>query len=235
MELDLTRLYFSFTVGVAAFFNPCGFVMLPSYVSYYLSAGGGEDHSLPIRLQRGLSLGGSVSAGFMIVFAVVGVLLSFIGSLIASYLPWVAVGIGGLLILFGAWMLFGKTVMLPWHPEAMVQKRMQEQNQQGLTFYFLYGISYAIASIGCTIPIFIIVVANAFSLSPLNGLIHFLAYALGMTLMMLGLSLIMAISKQPLMRFVAPVMKAMRWVTPLILMAAGGYLIYYQLVIGGLL
>lgn len=235
MELDLTRLYFSFTVGVAAFFNPCGFVMLPSYVSYYLSAGGGEDHSLFVRLHRGLSLGGSVSAGFMIVFAVVGVLLSFIGSLIASYLPWVAVGIGGLLILFGGWMFFGKSVMLPWHPEAMVQKQMQGQNQQGLTFYFLYGISYAIASIGCTIPIFIIVVANAFSLSPLNGLIHFLSYALGMTLMMLGLSVLMAISKQPLMRFVAPVMKIMRWVTPLILMAAGGYLIYYQLIIGGLL
>jgi len=235
MELDLTNLYFSFTAGIAAFFNPCGFVMLPSYVSFYLSKRNIEQAPFASRLYRGLSLGGSVSAGFMTVFMIVGILLSMVGSLIASYLPWIAVGIGGLLIVFGVWMLFGKSVALNWHPEAALQQQLQQQSSESLSFYFLYGISYAIASIGCTIPIFIIVIANAFSLSLLNGVVHFLAYGLGMTLMMLGLSLVMAISKQPLQRFMTPVMKAMRWITPIILMAAGVYLLYYQLIYSGLL
>ncbi len=235
MEFDLTNLYFSFSAGIAAFFNPCGFVMLPSYISYYLSTGDTKNAPFTSRLYRGFSLGSSVSAGFMLVFVAVGILLSLLGTLIASYLPWIAVGIGGLLVGFGIWMLFGKNVMLNWHPEKAIQKQLQAHASKGLSFYFLYGISYAIASIGCTIPIFIIVIANAFSLSLLNGVIHFLAYGLGMTLMMLALSLLMAITKQPLQGFVPPMMKAMRWITPLILIGAGAYLLYYQLIYSGLL
>ncbi len=33
-------LNFSFSAGMTAFFNPCGFAMLPAYVSYYLGQEG---------------------------------------------------------------------------------------------------------------------------------------------------------------------------------------------------
>ncbi|HEY5596091.1 MAG TPA: hypothetical protein VIL47_02375, partial [Candidatus Bipolaricaulota bacterium] len=71
--------------------------------------------------------------------------------------------------------------------------------------------------------------------SALNGAIHFLAYGLGMTLMVLALSLVMAFSKQAIRRYLPSVM---RWMQPLgawVLIGAGGYLIYYNLVYSGVL
>lgn len=78
-------------------------------------------------------------------------------------------------------------------------------------------------------------VAQAFAVSALNGVIHFVAYGLGMTLMMLALSLAMALSKQAVQRRL-PLL--MRWMQPLsawVLIGAGGYLVYYNLVYSGLL
>lgn len=234
MHVDLGLLAFSFSAGVAAFFNPCGFALLPSYVSFYLtSQPGSSGRWAPLR--RGAALGGAVSAGFLAVFAGVGVVLSWVGSLIARILPWASAAVGVTLIALGALMLAGRSPVLPWHPDRWVHARLQGRDRRSLGFYFLYGIAYALCSISCTIPIFIVVVAQAFALSALNGVIHFIAYGLGMTLMMLALSLVMAFSKHAIGRHLPSLM---RWVRPLgawILIGAGGYLVYYNLVYAGLL
>jgi len=235
MQLDLGLLTFSFSAGVAAFFNPCGFALLPSYVSYYL---GSEESGATANLGiiRGLMLGVTVSAGFLVVFSLIGVVLSLVGSLIARFLPWVAALIGVALVVLGLLMLLGRSITLPWHLDRVVQTRLiKHQKQQGLTFYFFYGMSYALASISCTIPIFIVVVAQAFSLSTLNGLINFSAYGLGMTAMMLVLSLAMSISKQAIKRYFQPVMRIMQPLSAIVLIGAGGYLVYYNLIYSGLL
>jgi len=234
MHVDLGLLTFSFSAGVAAFFNPCGFALLPSYASFYLASQDESSGAWAAAL-RGLALGGTVSAGFLTVFVGVGAVLSLIGSLIARVLPWASAGIGVTLVALGVFMLTGRSVALPWHLDRWVQTRLQRQDRRSGWFYFLYGIGYALCSISCTIPIFLVVVAQAFAVSALNGAIHFLAYGLGMTLMVLALSLVMAFSKQAIRRYLPSVM---RWMQPLgawVLIGAGGYLIYYNLVYSGVL
>lgn len=177
-----------------------------------------------------------MSLGFLLVFAALGVVLSLIGSVIARYLPWASALIGIGLIGLGAFMFWGGSVRLPLRLEALIQRPLQRQRAQGgLAFYVLYGMSYALCSISCTIPIFIVVVAQAFSLSVVNGAINFAAYGLGMALMMLILSVAMALSKQAIARFFDPVMRWMRPIGATVLVLAGIYLIYYNLVYSGIL
>jgi cytochrome c-type biogenesis protein len=269
------------SAGMVAFLNPCGFALLPSYISHYL---GGRAH---LRRERwweralqGLALGGAVSAGFFTVFLLLGIAVSLVGTALGAYFPWAAMLLGLGLMALGIFTLGGRELALPLSFQV-------HSSSQGLLFYYLYGISYAIASCGCTLPIFMIyVVRPIFTVGPLNGLLNFIAYALGMTLMMLLLSVSIAYSKGSLDRSLPlrqavigasiPVVivlvlmwsqpqlstswgaafsgtnriflslfalalpallffqirhweRATQWLNGLLLIAAGGYLIYYQI------
>lgn len=179
---------------MVAFFNPCGFALLPSYVTHYL---GSKPHTpSPERWwQRGLHglwLGTAVSAGFFTVFIALGSVISLVGTAAGAYFPWLAVLVGLGLIALGIFTVLGRefSLAVPF-----------KGRRQGVFFYYLYGIGYAIASCGCTLPIFMIyVVGPTLTVGPLHGLLNFLAYASGMTLMMLLLALTMAYSKGSLDR-----------------------------------
>jgi cytochrome c biogenesis protein CcdA len=221
VELDLVGLFYSF--------NPCGFIMLPSYVAYYLAAGEGEQPSMGSRIYRGSTVGAVVGLGFLVVFLVLGTVLSLLGAVLAQYIPWLGVVVSVVLLVLGISMLMGKTFYLSWRPDQLLAQVSQRQSRDSLGFYFFYGAMYALASVSCTIPLFLAVVVQAFSLSPLNGVVHFLAYGMGMLIMMMALSLTTAISKDAVTRLISPIMRWMPVVSGVVLVAAGAYLIYYFL------
>lgn len=283
MQIDLSIVGLALGAGVVAFFNPCGFALLPSYVAQYLGSG---SHLHAASLERwwerglhGLGLGVTVSAGFFTVFLALGIVISLVGTAIGSYFPWAAMLLGLGLIALGGWTLAGREFSLSLPFQARSGRR-------SVFFYYFYGIGYAIASCGCTLPIFMIyVVGPALTISPLAGILNFFAYASGMTLMMLLLSVSIAYSKGSLDRRLpwrhaligvsVPVLivlvlmwtspqiasswgaafsgtnrvfvsifavallallffqmrrweRASHWLNGLLLIAAGGYLIYYQ-------
>jgi len=98
--MNLEMMWIAFGAGVVTFFNPCGFALLPAYVSYYLS----ERNNPAVAGRRlksswkGLSLGLIVSAGFFTVFGALGLAFSLLGGsvmrLLGPNLPWVAATIG---------------------------------------------------------------------------------------------------------------------------------------------
>lgn len=292
--VDLGVIGLALGAGVVAFFNPCGFALLPSYVAYYLGSRTSSSPRLERwweRLGHGLALGGAVSAGFFTVFLALGLVISLVGTAISSYFPWVAVLLGLGVIVLGALMLAGRELVFSLPIPFLGGKG--EGSPRGYSFYYLYGIGYAIASCGCTLPIFMIyVVGPTLTVSPLAGVLNFIAYASGMTVMMLLLSVSMAYSKGSLDRRVpfrhafigvsVPIIlvlvmvwafphlasswgaafsganriflsvfalallallffqirrweRATHWLTGFLLLAAGGYLIYYQIFEYGLL
>ncbi len=237
MDIRLDLISWSFGAGIFAFLNPCGFAMLPAYVAHYLGREE-EGHRTPLRaFIRGLSLGGVVSAGFVTVFAALGGIVSLIGGAVGATLPWVGALIGLGLIGLGVSMLLGKAASLPVL-ERLGDKITQVRGNAGqrdLPFYYLYGITYALASTGCTLPVFMIVVGNAFSGGVLNGFVQFGAYTLGMALMMIALSVVMAFSKELIISFIPQLMRVMRWIGGLAVIAAGAYLVYYNLIYSGIL
>jgi cytochrome c-type biogenesis protein len=108
-------IFFAFSAGMVATLNPCGFALLPTLVSYYLGTSEREfqQASLVARLGRGLLLGLLVSAGFLTVFAVAGVVAALGSHVLYAVTPWATVVIGAVLVLLGGWLLLGHSVHVP--------------------------------------------------------------------------------------------------------------------------
>lgn len=201
MKIDYGLIGWALQSGVFAFLNPCGFAMLPSYVSQYLrSPATLENESTGwARGMHGLKLGLIVSVGFFTVFVIIGLAVAVISSAVGGYLPWVAAFVGLLLIAMGLRMLVGGELTVPftsWAGRFFSKK----ETKSSVGFYYLYGVGYAIASCGCTLSIFLAVVLQSLAAGLLIGIAGFLAYASGMALMMLLLSLGLAYSKGALDR-----------------------------------
>ena len=215
-------LAFAFSAGLVAAFNPCGFAMLPAYLSYFLGVEDAAGDDAGVGITRALRVGMLVTAGFVAVFGVVGVLVSNLSVTIEEYLPWVTIVIGLGLVVLGIAMLrgFELTVALP-----KLNKGGDTRTDRSM---FVFGVSYAIASLSCTLPIFLGVTATTFRNSNFaSGVSAFAAYALGMGLVLMVLTVAIALARQGL---VSSLRSAMRWVNPVsavLLLIAGAYVAYY--------
>jgi len=215
-------LAFAFSAGLVAAFNPCGFAMLPAYLSYFLGVEDAAGDDAGVGITRALRVGMLVTAGFVAVFGVVGVLVSNLSVTIEEYLPWVTIVIGLGLVVLGIAMLrgFELTVALP-----KLNKGGDTRTDRSM---FVFGVSYAVASLSCTLPIFLGVTATTFRNSNFaSGVSAFAAYALGMGLVLMVLTVAIALARQGL---VSSLRSAMRWVNPVsavLLLIAGAYVAYY--------
>src|SRR5690242_7346756 len=79
--------------GMVATVNPCGFAMLPAYLSYFLGTETDEPDA-QAGVLRALAVGGVVTLGFVAVFGVVGAAVVHLSVQIYEYLPWVTVIMG---------------------------------------------------------------------------------------------------------------------------------------------
>lgn len=251
--MNLEMMAIAFSAGVITFCNPCGFALLPAYVSYYLGQRNNPSEAQALVMHstetvsnawlksswRGLSLGLIVSAGFFTVFGALGLAFSLVGGsvmrLLGPNLPWVAASIGVLLILLGLFMLFS-SFSLSCSLDALAARLTgNPASRQGLLPYYLYGIGYAVGSVGCTLPIFLIWVVQPLLQGFVGGLLNFFAYASGMALMMILLSLAMSFSKGISGRYLRPLMRYVPKAAALVMIGAGVYLIYYNLLYGGVI
>ncbi len=217
--------------------NPCGFAMLPAYLAMYLGTGVGEYYRQPAltRGLRALWITAVMTAGFVTLFGVIGTVVSLGARLVISAMPWMGLLIGLALLLFGLWMLTGRSVSAGiFHRLA---ERIGDPRNVSTRGFFLFGVAFGAASLSCTLPIFLTVVGSAFATSGLlASLGQFISYGLGMGAVVLALTLGVALVKEGLlvqrMRGVMPFVRpASAW----LLVLAGGYIVYYWLIPGGLL
>ena len=96
--MDLT-LFFAFSAGSVAAFNPCGIAMFPAYIGFQLDQKISHD-SFSSLLYRGTMLGILMTLGFLLVFAIVSFVLILGGTFVASFLPLISVMIGFLIMIF---------------------------------------------------------------------------------------------------------------------------------------
>lgn len=211
----------AFGAGMIATVNPCGFAMLPAYLSYFL---GLEDQSADAQagVLRALAVAASVSAGFLAVFSVVGLLITQFSLSIEQHLPWVTIVIGIGLAGLGIAMLRGFTITVA------LPKLDKGTDSRQLGSMFLFGVSYAVASLSCTIPVFLAALSSTLSRSSfLSALAVFIAYALGMALVLGTLTLAIALARHSLVRRLRSVMPYVNRISGVLLILAGAYLAYY--------
>ena len=189
----LAPLGFAFGAGLAAAFNPCGFAMLPAYMGLYMGTGDEKETHPVMQIGRALLVGGAVTAGFVVLFGIAGVVIG-IGarSVVGDVLPWLGLAIGVLLAVVGAWVIGGGKLYTAIAQQAAA--RIGDPGQNNVPGYFLFGVSYGVASLSCTLPIFLAVVGTTFAVSSiLTSLGQFVLYALGMGLVIVALTLGMAL------------------------------------------
>lgn len=226
MALDPVLVGLSFSAGVLSFFSPCSVALLPAYLAWFMGLEGEEDRVPGPRegLVAGLRQGGAATLGILALFTAVGVLLVAAGSAVRPVLgpgvTWggvlVGVGLAGL----GGLMLLDRApaVSLP----------LRAPRTKSFPSVFAFGVVFAVGSVGCTLPLFLSVVANAFQAGgALAGLAIYLTYAAGMGGLMLVLSALLGVSKERTVHRLRALVPHVRTASAILLVAAGAYLVWY--------
>ena len=233
---SIVPLGFAFGAGMVAAFNPCGFALLPAYLSLHLRGSPAKVEGLdPVTgLLKAILISLLVTVGFVSLFGVVGIIVGAGGRFIIGAVPWVAVVMGIGLIGLGIWLLAGKKLYTSLGARAAA--KVGDPGQAGIGTFFLFGLTYALASLSCTLPIFLVVVASALAAGGiLSGLFQFLSYALGMGAVIVVLTLAVVAFKGVLLGVLQRGMVYVERASAVMLVMAGLYLLYYWLFIGGLI
>lgn len=172
--LDLAGISFAFTVGISTFFSPCSYSLLPVYMLYYL----GRSSSRHDAAQKGL-----VSAfGILSVFVILGLIAAYLGLLFSSIK--LAQYSGLLLVSMGLITLSG--IHLPMHFLTISPPRRTD-----LLGLYLFGAAYGLASVGCSLAMFLSVMAYALTIGSFpSGFMLILSYSLGIAIPMVLMSLL---------------------------------------------
>jgi cytochrome c biogenesis protein CcdA len=215
---------FAFTAGLLSTVNPCGFAMLPAYLSFFMGLDE-EDAPRRVVVGRALKIGLIMSAGFVAVFTVIGGAIQLGGEAfrgpLASSLSWIALVTGGGVVLLGVWMLLGNTL------KVRVPNFRTHSKSQGSGKIFAFGVSYALASLSCALPIFFGVITISFDGGFLAGIRNFVAYGVGMAGVVLVLTLAMALGKDAIVHRLRQASRVFNKVSGAILVLAGTFVVFY--------
>ncbi len=210
----------AFTAGMAATVNPCGFALLPAYLSAFV--GLDEDTNRSTAVVRGLKVSAVLTAGFVAVFGVFGLIISRVVSELQRYLPWATIVIGLGLVGLGIYLLTGRQLVLN------IPKLQRGGSDGTLLSMFLFGVSYAVASLSCTIGPFLAVTSTTFrNESYLSGVFVFVLYGLGMGLVVSVLTMAVALAKDGLVSRFRALLPKMNKIAGVLLVVAGLYVAYY--------
>ena len=209
----------AFVAGMVAAFNPCGFAMLPAYLTLVIDP---EGSSQVTAVGRALAATAAMALGFLAVFGSFGLLTVSVASTVQQYLPYVTLAIGAALVALGIWLLSGRELRAPnlaggrWVPSSR------------LGSMFGYGVGYAIASLSCTIGPFLAVTGSSLRQgSPAQGVLVYLAYAAGIALVVGVLAVAVALASSTLVDRMRAVLPYINRISGLILVVVGLYVGYY--------
>lgn len=210
----------AFGAGLVASVNPCGFALLPSVLFYYLGSGNTGKTGAG-RMADGLVAGLVLTAGFMVVFGIVGALFALGARAVVGVVPWVTVGMGAALMALGGWLIAGRhlVVRLPG---------LRASPEGGYRSLFLFGTAYAVGSLSCTLPVFLLVVGSGLAAGSAAGTVAvFLAYALGMAAVLMLLCLGTAGFREVLVRRIRRLFPHLNRMSGVLLLLGGAYVVYY--------
>ena len=231
----LAPLGFAFAAGMASAVNPCGFAMLPAYLGLYLGSNSkdSEQPHMVRRLGRALLVGGAVTGGSVLLFGIAGLVIGGGARTVVDISPWLGLSIGVLLAIAGAWMIGGGKLYTGFATRAA--SRMGNPGQIGIRGYFMFGLSYGTESLSCTLPIFLTVVGTSLAVSSIpSALGQLFLYGLGMGAVIMALTIGITLFQGAMVGALRKTLGFVQRVSPVLMLVAGSYIVFYWLTIGGL-
>ena len=212
---------YSFILGVLAAVNPCGFVLLPTYLMYFLGLETNRESTQTASLRRALTVSAAVSSGFIAIFLVVGIVTRLFTTVISDNAKYVGLIVGVVLTIMGVAMLAG------WKPTFM-RPSIPTERDSTVRAMFVYGIAYAVASIGCTIGLLTTVVLGSVGRHGfVSGVSSIVLYGLGMALFVTALTVTLATAQRGLLTFARNSLRYIDKVSAVFIALAGLYLTWY--------
>jgi cytochrome c-type biogenesis protein len=214
---------YAFTTGMLATVNPCGFAMLPAYLSFFLGVDGTATRtSSAARIRRAIAVSLAVSLGFLTVFTAVGAAVRAGGDVLIDWAEYITIPIGLALAALGV------ALMLGYHLPFTTPRLDRGGRDRTIPSMYVFGISYAIASIGCTLPLFIGAAITSFATKGVpSGILLVLTYGAGMALVLTTLTVTLALARGGLLAGLRQVLPYVDRVAGAFLVLAGLYLVYY--------
>jgi hypothetical protein len=124
--------------------------------------------------------------------------------------------------------VMGIAMLRGYEPIVRLPKLERGGKERSGQSMFVFGISYAIASISCALPLFTNAVAGTFRRENLaSSVAVFVAYSLGMTLVLLSLTVSMGMARQSLVHGLRRALPYVSRASGLLLIVAGAYLAHY--------
>ena len=224
-------------LGVLVYFSPCAFPILPGYISYYVGLGQREDElieagKLESRMPAHWILGGLAALGQLTFFAIIGVIVLGLGSIInlSGVLHYFALAVAILLVVLGAFMLTGGTAHLLGFVQKLVDKYSTTEMDERFTpkrNMYLWGIGYSAASIDCTaaavIPFiaYLALIGGAATWTGLAGLM------LSVSLLMIAVTTVVGLGQQQFINILRRSTGLIKAIGAWMMMMAGIALIFY--------
>lgn len=216
------NLSLAFITGMLAAVNPCGFILLPTYLLYFLGLTSAEAGVQRAPIGRALAVSTAVSTGFLSVFLLVGVVTEFFTGWIDANAKYATSVIGVVLVAVGIAMLCGYRLPIS------TPKLDAGGRDRTFSSMFVYGIAYAVASIGCTLPLFTL---NLFGAARREGffagVVNIVAYGAGMALLVTALTVTLAAANVGLLKLLRSGVQYVEMVAGAFVMLSGLYLLWY--------
>lgn len=213
--------------GSLATFNPCGFALLPAFVSLQMSDGSGEQARLR-RMSRGIEAGVAVGVGFLAIFMVAAIPIALGATALATYFSWAGLLVGLGLVVVAVMGLRGKHIGF-----SIPRRRSALLTGPG---FVAFGIGYGTASLGCTLPVLLALIGAATTSGSAIALVGtFAAYAIGTMITLVAISVAAAGARAGVVARMKRLIPHMHRITSAVLLVAGVYVTYYwgQILLNG--
>lgn len=212
---------YSFVLGVLAAVNPCGFVLLPTYLLFFLGTREEPNLGTSERLGRALKVSTGVSIGFLGVFFVIGVISRLFTQWIELNAKYAALAIGVVLVVGGVRMLTG------WTPK-FATPEIGGTSEKTFRATVVYGVAYAVASIGCTIGFLTTAIFGSIAINGfVSGVISILLYGIGMAMLVTALTVSLAFAKTGIVTVIKNRLGVIQRLAALLVTLTGLYLVLY--------
>ncbi|MBI4010292.1 MAG: cytochrome c biogenesis protein CcdA [Candidatus Aenigmarchaeota archaeon] len=198
--LSLSLFIVAIVAGIAAFFNPCSFAVLPAYITGIFLR-----KERKAKRERIVYYGVLVALGIVTFNLILGILMGILGEgFVKSFTlahPFVRIfrgGVGLILLTLGLMYLFGRGFHYPVF-EKIGRSFQNLKTTSANASMYVYGFSYNAIGIACTGPILTIVLVSALAGgSFVSALFTFSVYSFTMALMMVFVSTLSAYAKEEL-------------------------------------
>lgn len=210
--------------GAVAAVNPCGFALLPAYLTLLLAQPtDGAAPGAAGQLIRAVRFSLAMTVGFVAVFGAFGAVIAQLSLSIERYLPIVTLLMGAALLVLGGWLLRGGHL-----PGIGFFGRIGRAPGAGLASQTLYGVAFAAASLSCTVGPFLAVTGTAARTGDTVGaLVTFVVYALGMGAVVTVLAVAVALAKGSMVHRLRRATPMVERLSGALLIIAGAYVAWY--------